>query len=128
MSRRLICVIAAEFFLSGCCLETGRYVQPPVKAMSSWNAPYWNSIVPFRKRNHAKRAIVEKFSETPAADNASPSEEDLAKLRPYSKEWGAALDAMNRAADAKLKKRLIICNGCLPPEPDDQTGSITSKK
>ncbi len=46
---------------------------------------------------------------------------------PYSKEWGAALDAINRAADAKLKKKLIICQGCMPPELDDQTGSIAPK-
>jgi hypothetical protein len=40
---------------------------------------------------------------------------------------GSCLDAINRAADAKLKKKLIICRGCMPPELDDQTGSITPK-
>jgi hypothetical protein len=40
---------------------------------------------------------------------------------------GSCLDAINPAADAKLKKKLIICRGCMPPELDDQTGSITPK-
>jgi hypothetical protein len=63
-----------------------------------------------------------------APDDKSPSEEELSKLKPYSKEWGAALDAINRAYDDKLRKKLIICRDCIPPEPDDQTGSIGPKR
>jgi hypothetical protein len=128
MSRRLIFVIAAELFLGGCCREPGRFIEPPVNAMSGWNVPYRNSYAPLPKRHHAKRVVVRKVSEAPAVDDASPTEQDLAKLRPYSKEWGAALDAMNRAADEKLRRKLIICRGCMLPEPDSQTGSITSEK
>jgi hypothetical protein len=41
---------------------------------------------------------------------------------------GAALDAINRASDDKLKRKLIICPVCMPPELDDQTGSIGPKR
>jgi hypothetical protein len=128
MSGRLIFVMAAELFLGGCCHGAGGDFQAPGNAASNWNVPFRASFAPFPKRHHARRVIVRKASETSATDDVSPSEEDLAKLRPYSQEWGAALDAMNRAADAKLKRKLIICNGCMPPGPDDQTSSIAFKK
>ena len=70
---------------------------------------------------------LRKTSAPVASEDNSPGEEELAKLRPYSKEWGAVRDAIDRAADAKLKKKLIICRDCMPPEPDDQTGSIAPK-
>ena len=128
MSRRLTFVIAVELLLGGCCRETGRYMPAPDHAMSAWNVSHRISRAPLPKRRRAMLAIVPKMSATPTAQDTSPNEEDLAKLRPYSKEWGAALDAMNRAADAKLKKKLIICNGCLSPEPNDRISSITLKE
>jgi hypothetical protein len=129
MSKRLIFVIAAGLSLGGCCLGTGCYEQPTTNARLSWDehGPFPDRFAAVSKRR-VKRAIVRKTNEALASDDASPNEEDLAKLRPYSKEWGAALEAMNRAADAKLRRKLIICRGCMPPEPGDQTGSIASPK
>jgi hypothetical protein len=75
-----------------------------------------------------KRVKIRKTSEAAAPQDNSPSEEELSKLKPYSKEWGVALDAINRAADEKLKRKLIICRDCMLPEPDDQTGSIAPKR
>jgi hypothetical protein len=97
-------------------------MQPATNARLSWDGhgPFPDRFVPVSKRHLVKQASVRKTNEALASDDTSPNEEDLAKLRPYSKEWGAALDAMNRAADAKLKRKLIICRGCMPPEPDDQ--------
>jgi hypothetical protein len=123
MSRPLVFVIAAGLALSGCCLGSGCYIQPPTNALTSWDG-----LGPLPKRNNVKRAKVRKTSEPAASEDNSPSEEELAKLRPYSKEWGAVRDAIDRAADAKLKKKLIICRDCMPPEPDDQTGSIAPKR
>jgi hypothetical protein len=70
---------------------------------------------------------VRTTSEPTEAEDNSPSEEELAKLKPYSREWGAVRDAIDRADDARLRKKLIICRDCMPPEPDDQTGSIAPK-
>jgi hypothetical protein len=117
MSRRLVLVLAAALALSGCCLGSDRYIPPPTNVLTSWDG-----LGPLPKRNHPKRVKIQKASEV--TEDTSPNEDELAKLRPYSKEWGEVLDAINRAADAKLRKRLIICRGCLPPEPDDQTASI----
>jgi hypothetical protein len=116
--RRLVFVIAAALALSGCCLEGGCYIQPPTNLLKSWDG-----LGPIPKRI-VKRAKVRKTSETATLEDKSPSEEELPKLRPYSKEWSAVFNAINSAADAKLKKKLIICRGCMPPEPNDLTSSI----
>jgi len=124
---RLALAIAAGLGLSGCCLGGGCYVQPPNSALANWDG-----LGPPPKRNNAKRVKVRKTIERVASKDDSPSEEELArseaelaKLKPYSKEWATALDALNRAVDAKLKKKLIICRNCMPPEQADHTGSIT---
>jgi hypothetical protein len=123
MSGRLAFVIAAGLALTGCCMNgNGCYIPPPTGMLASWDG-----LGPLPERHHPKPAKVRKTISTVAPDVDSPSEEDLAKLRPYSKEWGAALDAMNRAADTKLKTKLIICRDCMPPESDDRTGSIAIK-
>jgi hypothetical protein len=122
MSRRLAFVIAAGSALGGCCMGSGCYIQPQTYALTSWDG-----LGSLPKRNNVKLVKVRKTSEAVASEDESQSEEELAKLRPYSKEWAAALDAMNRAADAKLKKQMIICRGCMPQEQDDQTSSIAPK-
>jgi hypothetical protein len=130
MNGRLIFVIAAGLALSGCCFDGSgcyvHYVQPPAIALASWDG-----LDSLPRRNIVKKRAkrVPKTSVAVAApDDKSPSEEELSKLKPYSKEWGAALDAINRAYDDKLRKKLIICRDCIPPEPDDQTGSIGPKR
>jgi hypothetical protein len=123
MVRRLAFLIVAGLALSGCCMDgSGCYVPTPNKALASWDG-----LGPYPKRNHVKRLKIRTTNEAAASEDNSPSEEELSKLRPYSQEWGAALEAINRAADSKLKKKLIICRDCLPREPDDQTGSIASQ-
>jgi hypothetical protein len=123
MSIRSIFAIAVSLALGGCCLGSGCYVQLPA------NSPIaWDGLGTPPTRHSVKRAKARKIVEAVAASDDSPSEKDLAKLRPYSKEWGAALDAMNEAADAKLKKKLIICRNCMPAESDDQTGSIATNR
>jgi len=117
MSKRLVLVIPAGLALSGCCLESRNYFQPPPTALASWERP--------GPKRHLKPIKVRKASEA-ASNDSSAGEQELSKLKPYSKEWGDALDAFNRAEDEKLKKKLIICRNCAPPEPVDQTGSISA--
>jgi hypothetical protein len=117
MSRRLVFVIAAGLALSGCCLESRNYFQPQPKVLASWERP--------GAKRHLRPAKVQKASEA-ASNDSSTSEQELSKLKPYSKEWAAALNAINRAEDEKLKRKMIICRDCVPPEPTDQTGSIAA--
>jgi hypothetical protein len=71
--------------------------------------------------------VVRRTNEAGSSDGGSPYEAELAALKPYSKEWWSVRDAIDRAAEVKLAKKLIICRDCMPSEPDDQTGSIAPK-
>ena len=126
MNRRLVFVIVAGLAPSGCCLNgSGCDVQPPTTAL----AAYWEELGALPKRNKVKRARQAPTTiAAVASEDKSPSEEELSKLKPYSKEWTAVLDAINRAEDAKLKKKLVICRGCMSPEPEDQTGSFAPQR
>jgi hypothetical protein len=66
-------------------------------------------------------------NEPAASDAALPGEAELAALKPYSPQWWSVRDAMDRAADAQLAKKLIICQGCFPSEHDDETGLVTAE-
>jgi hypothetical protein len=116
MARRLAFAIGAGLALGGCCHDIGSYVPP-----SSTRA----EVGPLLKLHRAHRAKPRHTKYVGLTSNAvSPSENGLSQLDPNSKEWNAALDAISRAADEELKKRLIICKGCEQPVPGEQTGSI----
>jgi hypothetical protein len=120
ISRPLAFVFAASLSLGGCCFG-GCYVQPPTGPLASWDG-----LGPLPKPFHAKLAGPKAIPKPqPAAVKSdTPSEADLAKLKPYSKEWTIVLNAINRAADEELRRKLMICQGCLPPDPDEPTGAI----
>jgi hypothetical protein len=122
MSRRLVFVFAAGLSLGGCCLGITCNIPPPTGVYASWDG-----LGPDPRRLPARviRAKLQVPSQVAAAGESSPSEAELAALKPYSKEWTAAFNAINRAADDELKRKLVICQGCLPPEPDDRTGTVS---
>jgi hypothetical protein len=123
MSRRLVFVFAAGLALGGCCFGGGCYIQPPTGALASWDG-----LGPMPRPYHAK-AVKVKARTTDvamASEPGSPSEADLEKLKPYSREWTVMLAAINRAADDELKKKLIICRDCLPSGTDDHTSSVAA--
>jgi len=131
MNRHLFFVVAAGLALGGCCFDGSgcyvRTVQPPAIALASWDG-----LGPLPRRSTVKKR-ARKIPNTSVAvaapeDKSLPGEEELARLKPYSREWGAALDAINRAYDEKLRRKLIICRDCMAPEPDDRTGSIGPKR
>jgi hypothetical protein len=121
MSRRLVFVFAAGLTLGGCCFGSGCYMQPPTGPLAAWDG-----LGPAPTRFQAKvvKAKLQRPSQAVGSGETSPSEADLAKLKPYSAEWTAMLVAINRAADDELRKKLVICRDCLPPEGDDRTGSV----
>ena len=113
---RLAFAIAAGLALGGCCHDIGGHVpSPQVRA----------EFGPATKPNHVKRARSRPARNTAmSARDISRSEDALSKLDPNSEEWQSTLDAINRAADDELRKKLIICRGCEPPTVDDQVGAI----
>jgi hypothetical protein len=113
MARRLACAIAAAIALSGCCHDIGSYV-PPSNAQAKF--------APLPKFHHVKRS--KPISNTTLTSNAiPPSGDELSNLDHGSTEWYAALDAINRAADDELRKKLVICRGCEQPVADIQLSS-----
>jgi hypothetical protein len=121
MSKRLVFVFAASMALGGCCLGGGCYIQPPTGVHASWDG-----LGPAPKFLQAKVVRVKATApiQAVATQQSAPSEAELATLKPYSKEWTVMLNAINRAADDELRKKLVICQGCLPLEADDRTGSV----
>ena len=115
-------MVAAGLTLSGCCLGSGRYIQPSPLTLTSWDGR-----TPLPKPKHAKPANVRKTSKAVAPDDDSLHETELGALKPYSNEWWSVRDAIDRAAEVKLAKKMIICRGCMPREPEDQTGSIAPR-
>ena len=112
-------VIAASLAVTG-CLGGSCYIQSSASTMAGWD-----ELDPLPKRVDGKTAKVRKTSE-PVSDDTSPSEAELAALKPYSKEWWSVRDAIDRADEIKLAKKLIICRNCMPSKPDeDLTGSAT---
>jgi hypothetical protein len=121
MSRQLVFLIVAGFALSGCCAGSERYVKPATNVLADWDG-----LRPLPERNKVKRVNVRKKSADVALEENLPNEDELSKLKPYSKEWTAVLNAINAAADDKLKKQLIICPDCMRSDPEDKTGSIAA--
>jgi hypothetical protein len=129
MSRRLIFAIAAGLALSGCCLGSGQYFRPPGTALT-----HWDGFAPFPVRNGVKAAKAPRKSEAVASDDSSAEEAELAgkeaelaHLEKYSAEWRSLREAIDRAREAKLSKKLIICRDCMPSNLDDAVASITPK-
>ncbi|QPF95336.1 hypothetical protein IC761_27755 [Bradyrhizobium commune] len=49
----------------------------------------------------------------------------LAELRPYSAAWWVVHDEIETDREARLAKRLVICQGCMTPDNQlDATASI----
>lgn len=119
MARRLAFAIAAGLALGGCSHDGFGYSVPRSAALPEFAHQH---VKLAKARNTSNTAVSSKET----AEDVSPREDELSKLKPYSREWHAALDAINRAADDELKKKLIICRGCAAPE--DQTGSLGQKR
>jgi hypothetical protein len=132
MSLRLAILITAGSFLSGCCGGNGGYVGPGGPGTSG--LPGWDRFGPLPVSSKVKSAKVRKKSRPiasvdapPNSVDASPKETELVGLKPYSREWWTVRDAIDLSYEAKLAKKLIICQNCMSPAPEDQTGSIPIK-
>ncbi|MBR0783281.1 hypothetical protein [Bradyrhizobium iriomotense] len=58
---------------------------------------------------------------TRAAAVASERTRSQAGLQPYSKEWWQAQDSIEAEQDAGVNRSLVICQGCLRPQPSEDT-------
>ena len=137
-TKRLALLITACLAVSGCSAGSGTLhpttfaengdFHPITKTLTSLDG---RSAVPARnkikcvKARKKKSRTIPSGSASPGEDD-SPKESELDALKPYSVEWWSVRDAIDRASETKLAKKLIICRDCMPPKVDDQTGSIGS--
>jgi len=56
-----------------------------------------------------------------AASERNPSQAGLA---PYSKEWWQAQDGIEAEQDARVNRSLVICQGCLRPQPQPEDSRL----
>ncbi|MHC2619124.1 hypothetical protein ACVIW2_001156 [Bradyrhizobium huanghuaihaiense] len=47
-----------------------------------------------------------------------------AGLQPYSKEWWQAQDGIEAEQDARVNRSLVICQGCLRPQPQAEDSRL----
>ncbi|EJN14293.1 hypothetical protein PMI42_02140 [Bradyrhizobium sp. YR681] len=47
-----------------------------------------------------------------------------AGLQPYSKEWWQAQDGIEAEHDARVNRSLVICQGCLRPQPQPEDSRL----
>ena len=120
MNRRLILAFAAGSALTVCCPGSGCYGQDWTVAMPSSNAV---GTIPMR--GDVEPANVKESGAPVITDDETPNEDELTKLKPYSKEWWSVRDSLDRAADADLSKKIIICQGCTATAPGDQADAAT---
>jgi hypothetical protein len=97
-------------------------MQPPTSRLTNWDG-----LSSLPTRDKVKSAKARRESEPEAAGDAPPEESQLAALKQYSQEWWSVRDAIDRAADARLAKKMVICRNCMPSKPEDQTGSVAPK-
>jgi hypothetical protein len=63
-------------------------------------------------------------SRTARAVAASERSRSQAGLAPYSKEWWQAQDGIEAEQDARVNRSLVICQGCLRPEPQPEDSRL----
>jgi hypothetical protein len=119
MSRRFAFLFAAGLTLASCSHTNVSCIQPPNIALTSWDG-----LGPVPVRNKIKSTKARKKNGTVLSQDTFPEESQLAALKPYSEEWWSVRDAIDRDAEVRLAKKLIICRDCMPSNPDDQTSSI----
>ena len=92
---------------------------PPTSRLANWDG-----LGSFPTRDKVKSTKARRESEPETAGNVPSEESQLVALQPYSQEWWSVHDAIDRAADVRLAKKMVICRNCMPSKPEDQTGSV----
>jgi hypothetical protein len=105
--------------LGGCASSEGiRHESLTAGSLLAWDGLGSNPNQPKRSTIHRKPSAA--MAVTSVLDH----EAELASLPKYSTEWWQVHDTIEKQADTKLAKALIICRGCSSPESQDRTGSI----
>jgi len=127
MSKRIAFAITAGLVLSSCSHGGGCYLPPPSSSLANWDG-LGSDLAAFKANSKARKSTYAQGIDKPtAAAEAAPDESALTGLKQYSPEWWSVRDTIDRAAEVRLAKKLIICRDCMPPKPHDSTASITAQ-
>jgi hypothetical protein len=103
-------VLLLSLALSGCVtspqarLDSDQTFRPPRYA---WDGTGEDPNLPRR---------AARLSTTPVARAEHAS---AVSAEPYTQEWWAVQDGIESDREAKMKRSLVICKGCLRPQPSD---------
>lgn len=95
-------VLSAVLALGGC--SSSQQVQVSQPHHFAWDGLGRDPNLPVVKRTRTKTEEPK-----PTRENR---EAELAKLRPFSREWVNLLQAIDAEDDARISKLMIICRGC----------------
>lgn len=101
-------MIAKWLMLSAVLGLCGCSASPPVQFSQphrlAWDGLGRDPNLPATKRMRTRTE--------PAGPTSAGRDAELAKLRPFSREWVTLLEAIDAADDARVSKLMIICRGC----------------
>ena len=95
-------VLSAVLGLCGC--SSSQPVQFSQSDRLAWDGLGRDPNLPVPKRT---RTRIEQ-----ASSKSESRDAELAKLRPFSREWVTLLEAIGADDDARISKLMIICRGC----------------
>jgi hypothetical protein len=95
-------VLSVVLTLCGC--SSSRQVQVSQPHRFAWDGLGRDPNLPVTTRTRAKAEGPKPISENRDAE--------LAKFRPFSREWVNLLQAIDAEDDARISKLMIICRGC----------------
>lgn len=65
-----------------------------------------------------------RSASTPSRATTAERNRAQAGLQPYSKEWWRAQDGMADEQEARVNRSLVICQGCLRPQPRPEASRL----
>src|SRR5690349_731432 len=95
-------VLSAVLALCGC--SSNQQVEVSQPRHFAWDGLGRDPNLPVTKRTRATAEQPKALGESKAAE--------LAKLRPFSREWVNLIEAIGAEDDARISKLMIICRGC----------------
>ncbi|WP_439392200.1 hypothetical protein ACRQ5Q_20935 [Bradyrhizobium sp. PMVTL-01] len=111
-------LLVLSLALAGCAVAPQAHLAPDPAFKPARYA--WDGAGEDPNRSRAASAA----SRTTRAALASERNGSQAGLQPYSNEWWQAQDGIEAEQDARINRSLVICRGCLHPQPQAEDSRL----